>query len=136
MAGLDIKIKSKAFTKIQLSRLKRDLSSERIRRFGAIVDHWKLNFSYNALVVWTKQSIDEQLASKLKEKPYISHIYIRKPHRDWPYGLYTMVHANNSEKLDSYIKEMNTLLNTAHKVLKTVKEFKKISFVPTKTKGP
>lgn len=128
---MDIEIKSRPFTGQQLKKLKRDLRAGKIRRFGAIVNHYKLGFTHNALIAWKKKSISHQLSQKLKEKGCISHIYLRKSNRLWPYGFYTMVHARSQEELDSIIRGLSGLLGKCEfKVLKTVKEFKKTSFVP------
>ena len=129
---MDIQIKSEPFTKEELKKIKKDLSSGKLRRFGAIVDHQKLNYSYNALVAWAKQSLSNGLISQLKEKTYVSHIYLRKAHRAfWPYSLYTMLHAQRKEQLNSFIEELSGLLDTGdYKVLNTIREFKKTSFNP------
>lgn len=129
---MDIAIKSRPFTKKQLEKIKEDLSSGKIRRFGAIVNHQKLKFTHNALIAWSKKTVSSALGAKLKEKDYISHIYLRKPHRLWPYVLYTMIHARSREELSLFIKELSELLSKpAYKVLNTIKEFKKTSFSPS-----
>lgn len=128
---MDIAIQSRPFTKKQLEKIKEDLSSGRVRRFGAIVNHQKLKFTHNALIAWNKKSVSLSLSGKLKRKDYISHIYLRKPHRLWPYVLYTMIHAQSREELALFIKELSELLSKpAFKVLSTLKEFKKTSFIP------
>ena len=132
---MDIQIKSQPFTKDELKNIKEDLHCARIRRFGAIVDHQKLNYSYNALISWAKQSLSRKLTWQLKEKDYISHIYLRKAHRFWPFGLYTMVHAQTQEELNSHIQELLKLLGRCNfKVLNTLKEFKKVSFNPNENR--
>ena len=128
---MDIEIKSRPFSAGQLKKIKQDLASGKIRRFGAIVSHYKLGFSHNALVAWEKKDLAPALAKRLKAKEYISHIYLRRSTRLWPYGLYTMIHAKSKEDLDSFIRELSTLMNGCkHKVMDTVREFKKTSFTP------
>lgn len=128
---MDIEIKPQPFSREELAKIKRGLKDGSLRRFGAIVSHYKLGFSHNALVAWEKKDIAPALAEKLKAKDYISHIYLRRSNRLWPYGLYTMIHARSKEELDSFIHELSTLMNGCkHKVLNTVKEFKKTSFSP------
>lgn len=128
---MDIEIKPEPFTKEELGKLKQDLRLGKIRRFGAIVSHQKLHFSHNALVAWRKSSLGNKLSAALKEKEYLSHIYLRKPHRLWPYSLYTMVHAKTKEELSLFIDELSRLLNCREfRVLNTVKELKKTSFNP------
>jgi len=135
---MDIEIKPEPFSKEELEKFKRDLRLGKIRRFGAIVSHQKLRFNHNALVAWRKSSLRQKLSAALKEKEYLSHIYLRKPQRLWPYSLYTMVHAKTKEELNLFIEQLSRLLNCRDfRVLNTVKELKKISFNPeiNKNKG-
>lgn len=128
---MDIEIKPRPFTKEQLLKIKQDLRSGKVRRFGAIVNHQKLKFTHNALVSWNKKSVSPALSRKLKAKDYISHIYLRRPHPLWPYGLYTMVHARSRRELGSFIEELSSLMRGCeYKVLNTLKELKKTSFSP------
>ena len=128
---MDIEIKPEPFSKEELGKLKRDLKAGKLRRFGAIVSHQKLQFSHNALIAWRRSSPGNKLSAALKEKEYLSHIYLRKPHRLWPYSLYTMVHAKAKEELSIFIDELSRLLNCRDfRVLNTVKELKKTSFNP------
>ena len=130
---MDIEIKPQPFTKEELKKIRQDLRSGKIRRFGAIVNHNKLGFNHNALVAWEKHSLSQALGQKLKAKDRISHIYLRKSGRLWPYGLYIMIHAQNKEELDCFICELAKLMpGCSYKVLNTVKEFKKTSFNPPK----
>ena len=128
---MDIEIKSQPFTRGELKKIKEGLRAGKIRRFSAIVSHYKLGFIHNALIAWKKKSVSTPLSQKLKDKDYISHIYLRKSNRLWPYGLYTMLHAQSREELDICIKELSRLLRgCGYKALTTVKEFKKTSFSP------
>src|SRR3989338_5756625 len=128
---MDIQIKSQPFSADELRQIKKDLSLGRLRRFGAIVDHQKLKYSYNALVAWVKPALNSKLTLQLKAKDYLSHIYLRKAHPDWPFGLYTMIHAQTQKEIDAYIQELSKLLgDCGFKVLKTIREFKKTSFNP------
>ena len=130
---MDIEIKSEPFTKEQLAGIKRDLKAGRLRRFGAIVSHYKLGFTHNALAAWEKKDISPALAKKLKAREFISHIYLRRSSRLWPYGLYTMIHARSYKELEAFIGELSELLDGCkHKILNTVREFKKTSFSPEK----
>lgn len=129
--NMDIQIRPQPFNKNQLDAIKSGLRSGRIRRFGAIVNHQRLNFTHNALIGWQRDSVGRGLAEKLKKKDYMSHIYLRKPHPLWPYGLYTMIHAQSKKELDLYIAELCGIFGgCGYKVLTTIKEFKKTSFIP------
>lgn len=132
---MDIEIKLEPFSREQLAKIRRDLQTGKIRRFGAIVSHYRLGFSHNALAAWEKKELAPALAKRLKAKEYISHIYLRRSSRLWPYGLYTMIHARSKKEMDSLIEELSALMNGCkHKILNTVKEFKKTSFSPENKK--
>ena len=69
-----------------------------IRRFGATLRHQKTGYSANAMTVWKveEKRIDE-VGMKIAAHPAVSHCYRRDPARDWPYNLYTMIHASDIE---------------------------------------
>lgn len=128
---MDIELTSQPFTKEQLQKIKQDLRLGKIRRFAAIVSHQKLGFSHNALIAWEKSSLSRKLSGQLKNKDYISHIYLRAANPRWPYGLYTMLHARSKDELKAFIAGLSELMDgCAYKALNTIKEFKKTSFNP------
>jgi DNA-binding Lrp family transcriptional regulator len=65
-----------------------------IRRFGATLRHQKSGFKANAMIAWQvgEDRIDE-VGKALARFPQVTHCYRRNPEKDWPYNLYTMVHA-------------------------------------------
>lgn len=67
-----------------------------IRRFGATLRHQKSGFNANAMVAW---QVDEALIDAVGEQvaayDAVTHCYRRDPAPDWPYNLYTMVHARD-----------------------------------------
>jgi DNA-binding Lrp family transcriptional regulator len=69
-----------------------------IRRYGATLRHQKSGFSANAMVAWC---VDEERVHQVGELfasfKEVSHCYRRNPSEDWPYNLYTMVHARNAQ---------------------------------------
>lgn len=110
----------------------RALGQKFIRRFGAVLDHYKIGLKANALVAWQVDQKDAARAAGVMARvPYISHCYLRTVQPGWPYSLYTMIHAPDRtgcrrilqlilERLGPTIKGM--------KVLFTVKELKKTRF--------
>ncbi|MGI9568269.1 MAG: siroheme decarboxylase subunit beta [Desulfobulbia bacterium] len=69
-----------------------------IRRFGATIRHQKSGFSANAMGAW---QVDEnrieavgEIMAGFKE---VSHCYRRNPTVEWPYNLYTMIHAKDEK---------------------------------------
>lgn len=65
-----------------------------IRRFGATLRHQKSGFKANAMVAWrVEEARTDQVGEIFAAFKEVSHCYHRKPTKDWPYNLYTMVHA-------------------------------------------
>jgi DNA-binding Lrp family transcriptional regulator len=103
-----------------------------IRRFGAVLDHYKIGFRANALVAWQVQTGNiEHAAKAMAALANISHCYLRKPQPLWPYNLYTMIHAADRRSCRAILKLIlqqlgNTIVST--RVLFTVRELKKARF--------
>jgi DNA-binding Lrp family transcriptional regulator len=80
-----------------ISLLQKMLSDGRIRRIGAVPNHYALGYTANAMSVWdvADEAVDE-LGRAVGALPFVSHCY-RRPRRppDWPYNLFAMVHGRN-----------------------------------------
>ena len=81
-----------------LKKLKDLYSRGIIRRFGATIRHQKSGFAANAMVAW---QVDEDridaAGKKMASTKAVTHCYRRNPTHDWPYNLYTMIHAKNEK---------------------------------------
>ena len=111
-----------------LAMLRQWQTDGRIRRVGAVVNHFHIGSGCGAMVVWSVP--DDQVASvgtlfAVFEK--VSHVYQRSAYPNWPYNLYTMVHAADSNELDARIRDMSDKSGiTGFRVLKTIRELKKV----------
>jgi siroheme decarboxylase len=89
-----------------LGALRRMLADGRIRRIGAVPNHYALGYAANAMSVWdvADGAVDE-LGRRVGALPFVTHCY-RRPRRlpDWPYNLFAMVHgasrADTGEKIE------------------------------------
>jgi len=111
-----------------LDTLKAWKAAGKIRRVGAIVNHFQLGHGAGAMVAWDVPSdkIDAigQLFASFVE---VSHAYQRLSSPGWPYTLYTMVHASGDEELNSVIRKMSQAGGIdAFQALKTIRELKKV----------
>ncbi len=99
-----------------------------IRRMGIVYGHFKVGYASNALVVWKVAESKIEKTGKLFFKvPAVTHCYARNAYPQWPYNLYTMIHAKTREECRGIIEGMARSSGiTAYKALFTVKEFKKI----------
>ena len=78
-----------------------------IRRFGATLRHQRTGFTANAMVAWkVDEDRIEAVGQKLAAFQQVSHCYHRNPSRDWPYNLYTMVHAADEQACHETARKM------------------------------
>jgi DNA-binding Lrp family transcriptional regulator len=100
-----------------------------IRRFGAVLGHQKSGFKANAMAAW--QVKPEEMAAtgeRLAGLPYVSHCYQRLTAPNWPFNLYTMIHADSPARLEGFLAEMAEICRAEDwRVLESLKELKKTS---------
>jgi DNA-binding Lrp family transcriptional regulator len=95
-----------------LLRLKRMLADGRIRRIGAVPNHYALGYTANAMTVWdvADDAVDE-LGRQVGALAFVSHCY-RRPRRlpDWPYNLFAMVHGRSRVETNRKAGEIRAIL--------------------------
>lgn len=103
-----------------------------IRRFGATIRHQKSGFGSNAMAAW---KVDEDrikaVGKKMASFSEVSHCYRRNPTDEWPYNLYTMVHAKDEISCRRIVQKMAeaasiktyTLLFSRRELKKTSMEY-------------
>ncbi len=99
-----------------------------IRRFSAVVQPRKVGFTASAMGVWVvpEDGIDE-FAAKLAQHRAVSHCYLRPVHEDWPYNLYTTVHARSVDECESVINDLAVDTGISQKqALFPTKEYRKV----------
>ena len=80
-----------------LGALRRMLADGRIRRIGAVPNHYALGYAANAMSVWdVADGAVDDLGRRIGSLPFVTHCY-RRPRRlpDWPYNLFAMVHGRS-----------------------------------------
>lgn len=111
-----------------LDILKQWKAEGKIRRLGAIVNHFEIGHGVGAMVVWNipEEKIDS-IGQILARFSKVSHAYQRPRKENWPYSFYTMIHACNAEELKAAIDTLSRESGiTEFRVLKTVRELKKV----------
>lgn len=100
-----------------------------LRRFGAVLKHQQAGFDCNAMVVWQIPPEKIEVAGKaLAAFPQVSHCYERPIYPDWPYSLFSMIHATNSEECEKIIQKISqTIETTDYLPLYSLQELKKVS---------
>lgn len=102
-----------------------------IRRFGATLRHQKSGFTANAMVAWlVEEERVDAIGRQMAEVPVISHCYRRDPAGDWPYNLYTMIHARDRDSIREIARELSEKTGVEkYEILFSEKELKKTSMV-------
>ena len=100
-----------------------------IRRFGATLRHQQSGFAANVMVAWKvdEDRLDE-VGQKMASFRQVSHCYRRNPNNEWPYNLYTMIHAKDEKsclKIASKLSEETSVNN--YTLLFSQRELKKTS---------
>jgi len=110
-----------------LKKVEELMRSGAIRRFGAVLNHFRAGFSQNALLLWRTDS-PKELGMMFASLPWVSHCYRRNSYPQLDYQLYTMVHARTKEELLERINRMREMAGKEPLVLLTKRCFKKSSF--------
>jgi len=113
-------------TKI-IDKLKHWKSEKAVRRIGAFLNHYKTGLSANAMVAWIIPSTKvESTGSYFASQPEITHCYERQIHPDWPYNVYTMVHASSKNEITELVKKFSDAVSEkTFTILYSLKEHKK-----------
>jgi DNA-binding Lrp family transcriptional regulator len=104
------------------------LDRKQMRRFAAVLHHRAAGMQANVMGVW---QCDEDRANEYGEKlarfDAVSHCYLRPAYDDWPYRLYTMVHAKTADEAIATLHNMQQATGLAEpRALWSVREFKKV----------
>lgn len=111
-----------------LEVLRRWKAEKKIRRLGAIVNHFQMGHGVGAMVVWNvpEDRIDD-VGTLFASFSAVSHAYQRPSGDRWPYSVYTMVHASSEDELRATIEAMRDKSGIPEfRALKTVRELKKV----------
>lgn len=113
--------------KLLIKKIKELKKKKIITVYNAKIDQKKTGYHNNAMVAWKVAVKDADDAAKIVIKyPEISHCYLRKLRREFPYNFYTMIHAKTKKELDGVIKDIIRKTGLKDFVeLKSIKEFKK-----------
>jgi len=100
-----------------------------IRRLGARIAHLRAGLHGNVMVVWQVPAERvEEVGRTFAREPAVSHCYEREPQPDFPYNLYTMIHAPDPEAARRLIQDLSQAVAiTDFVMLPTVRELKKTS---------
>ncbi len=117
-----------------LAVLKEWKQQGKLRRIGAIVNHFKVGLGAGAMVVWqVEPERTEEVGGIFAAFSEVSHAYERHTDKSWPYNVYTMVHGKSDEDVQQTIRQMSQACRISnYRILITEKELKKVppTYIP------
>lgn len=106
----------------------------KIRRTGAIVNHFKMGLGAGVMVTWKVQPERmQEVGEILAGFDEVSHAYERQTAENWPYNIYTMVHGKSEDELRQTVQRMSKACGIDdYRLLFTEKELKKVppTYIP------
>lgn len=100
-----------------------------LRRLAAVLYHRRVGFTANLMGVWQIEPEREQEVGEIMATfPEVSHCYSRPGLPDFPYNLYTMIHARSREEGEAVAARIAEAVRPrAFRLLESTREFKKTS---------
>lgn len=98
-----------------------------IRRFGASIGHRAIGITANAMCTWNvPDDLVEEVGAIMAGFPEVTHCYERPRRQDWPYNLFTMVHAYTRDECKKVANQISKATGISdYSILFSEKEFKK-----------
>lgn len=99
----------------------------RMRRCAAILAHRRAGFLANGMGVWKmSEEKAEELGYRIASFPQVTHCYQRPVYEDWPYRVFSMVHARTEDKVREVIDGISSETGLdEYDILFSTREFKK-----------
>lgn len=99
----------------------------RMRRCAAILRHRRAGFLANGMGVWKMpEEKAQELGYRIAAYPQVTHCYQRPTYEDWPYRVFSMVHARTEEKVREVISGIAAETGLSeYDILFSTREFKK-----------
>ncbi len=113
-----------------MRRVEAMLDDGRIRRIGAVPNHYRLGYVANGMSVWdVPDEHIREVGSEVGRLDIVSHCYRRPRHPpDWPYNLFAMVHGHSRHEVCEKVDRIAALLGERvrrHEVLFSTRILKK-----------
>lgn len=104
------------------------IAEKRMRRFSAVLKHREVGFSANGMGVWdVPKEQREAFGRTAASFSAVSHCYERPSYPDWPYSMFTMVHAPTQEQCDGVLQSISQATGiTRYGALYSSHEYKKV----------
>jgi DNA-binding Lrp family transcriptional regulator len=99
-----------------------------LRRVAAVLHHRKAGFRANGMAVWKvpDERIDE-VGNRMAHFTAVSHCYQRPTYPDWPYNIFSMIHARTADECEHVANAIAAATGIAERaMLYSSTEFRKI----------
>lgn len=98
-----------------------------LRRVAAVLFHRRMGFRSNAMGVWkVPEDRVQEVGPIMGSFKNVSHCYLRPTYEDWPYNLFTMVHATTADECEEILDAISDETGIKQRTsLYSTKEFKK-----------
>ncbi|MBN2136906.1 MAG: hypothetical protein JW720_03790 [Sedimentisphaerales bacterium] len=123
----DMAVQADLDTKQILAVLQQWKRQHKIRRIGAIVNYYKVGLEAGAMVVWqVEPERIKRIGEEMAAFKQVSHAYQRQTAENWPYNLYTMVHAETLDETRRIVQQISDACGVSdYRILDTLRELKK-----------
>jgi DNA-binding Lrp family transcriptional regulator len=100
-----------------------------MRRFGATLRHQQSGFPANVMVAWrVEEGRIAAVGAILAAQRRVSHCYWRRPQKNFPYSLYSMVHGRSEQECRELVARMASEAKANdYEMLFSLEELKKTS---------
>lgn len=117
-------------TSLLMQRLELMKLDGRIRRIGAVPNHYKLGYTANGMSVWdVKDDMIDEVGKELGDLDMVTHCYQRPRYLpEWPYNIFAMLHGHNRDEVLDKAEQIAQLLGNKvkqHDILFSTKILKK-----------
>ena len=98
-----------------------------LRRFAAILYHRKAGFRANGMGVWAVPPDDVlETGARMATFSNVSHCYQRPTYPDWPYNIFSMVHARSVDECEDVLRAISEATGVTNYIsLYSSREYKK-----------
>jgi DNA-binding Lrp family transcriptional regulator len=80
-----------------------------IKRFGVVVQHRKLGYQANAMVVWNvPDNLVDRIGLAVSQETFVNLCYQRPRRENWAYNLYCMIHGKSR---DTVLAQLQSLID-------------------------
>jgi DNA-binding Lrp family transcriptional regulator len=99
-----------------------------MRRFSAVLKHREAGFGANAMGAWiVPEEKHEEFGRLAASFSSVSHCYLRPTYPDWPYSIFTMVHARQTSECEAVLADISNVSGVKdYAALYSTHEYKKV----------